>query len=163
MHSPFSSCQSFVKKGKKKRQKPQLHTLTVDFKCEEDEPALQKFREFQDALFDRLVALCRARDQDVGKTWAEKNKVPVCRLIKKKEDPDPDDDIFPDKMSLKFDPQEVSFFDEDNESLQYEDIEFDEYVVQPVAQLRDVFKYKGTYYPRYFLHSCKLSPIPEEE
>lgn len=161
MNAPFSSCMPFVdpipteganpKKATKKRKViPLIHSLTVNFKSEEKSPAIQEFRTFQGAIFDRLVTLCGDRDAANGKVWKQDAKVPVEPLIKVS-------DEYPDKMVLKFLPGAATFEGERGEVLQEEDIEWDDMDVQPVAQLRDLWKYKGTYFPRYFLVHCKVT------
>ena len=65
---------------------------------------------------------------------------------------------FPDTIALKLYPEDVVFKTTDGEVLLLDQIDFREFDVQPIVELRDVFKIHGTFYPRLIVKSCVLHP-----
>lgn len=78
------------------------------------------------------------------------------------------DGLYSDRMVLKFqagDPiqKPVVFTLQDGTVVDKSQIRLQDYMVEPVGRLYDVWDYKGQWFPKYLLHSCVLIPRKQWE
>ena len=165
MVTPFSTTEPFkaddvTGEPPKKRNKTLTHALTVDFRGEEPTNELGQFREFQRALQERLEELC-TQLEDKGRRLKRKKRTEANRgtnvfsLIRPRKGKFED---WPDVMVLKFVPGNAAFtWGEAHRKVDVASEDLADHVVEPVAQLADVFKFtNGLYYPRYLLRRCHV-------
>ena len=132
-------------------------TLTLSFRHEATRPEVQKIRGVLKSLEHVLNQLIDMQDfTSDGNPLSIKNKNTLIRPGKpNKECPGT---CFPDTIALKLYPEDVVFKTPDDEVLALDNIDFREYDVQPVVELRDVFKIHDKFYPRLVVKSCVLHP-----
>ena len=132
--------------------------LTLSFRHESNRPEVQKLRGVLTSLEEALNQLIeiQAPAPIVGDPISIKNKNTFVRPGKPtKEFPGT---WYPDTIALKMYLEDVKFKTTEGEELMLDDIRFREFDVQPVVELRDLFKMSGTYYPRLVVKSCTLHP-----
>ena len=132
-------------------------TLTLSFHHEADRPEVQKLRGILKSLEEAVGQLIQLQECSlIGEPISAKKK--NCFIRPGKPNKEVPGTTYPDTIALKMYPQDVQFKTTDGDVLMLDDIDFREFDVQPVVELRDVFKMNGTYYPRLLVKSCTLHP-----
>ena len=138
MNAPFRTCDPH------KDSKSALRTLTVDFKDGDTNVELQQLRQLLDQVHEHISSLCAEK--------ADGKPITVAPLIK----PSKNMDYF-DLISLRFWPGTPTFRDEaTGQRVSEQGIDFQEYMVEPVVVLKDIWRRGDVFYPRFFLKSCTL-------
>lgn len=152
MNAPFGAPRAYEPKQK-------LHTLVLDFKNENIDEDIQEVRE----LLTRLQARVRQLVKKIEPTLhapisaAKKNLfIRPGKVISKKVS---ELECYPDQISLKLVPADVTYVNPIGEVLDLSKIDFDMFEPQVKVHLCDIWKYDGVYYPRLMVTACTLHQV----
>ena len=163
MNAPYGAPRKFNEKQKS-------CTLILNFQGEEESPKLKALRVLLTHVEEhlgKLVELLECTGQNEDPFRPERSNTFI-RPGEQKQKEDQDDEskiaeFWPDFIKLKLYLEDVKYTDPKGNSLDPDDISFFDYTVEPRVELREVWKFNATYYPRLVVTRLVMHKRPFDE
>ena len=144
MHVPFEA-------KKARNPKSKVWNLAVDFKSMENDNKVKEFLKFMEKIEKHLKSALNVEashhDQKVERV------VPVLKQSNKRTR---SKKKYPALISLKYNPEYVTFENMEGQELHHETIDFKNNFVRPIVELAYFWEFENKFYPMFYIVSCDV-------